>query len=176
MRKFLVTTGLLLSSMSASATVITEFLNNDNDLQWRVVNDNVMGGRSLGDFVVQDEILRFTGATNTRGGGFSSIRSVSRTLGISEFDEGMELLVKGDGRIYILRLQTSAGVTYWAEFLTSEEWTLTRVSFSEFEPRWRGRALNGPVLIPSKIVSLGLMIYDGQDGKFSLMVYNISVF
>jgi hypothetical protein len=43
--------------MSASAAVITEFLNNDNDPQWRVVNDNVMGGRSLGDFVVQDEIL-----------------------------------------------------------------------------------------------------------------------
>jgi len=57
MRRFLVTTGLLLSSMSASASVITEFLNNENDLQWRVVNDNVMGGRSLGDFVVQDEIL-----------------------------------------------------------------------------------------------------------------------
>ena len=88
----------------------------------------------------------------------------------------MELLVKGDGRIYILRLQTSAGVTYWAEFPTSEEWMLTRVSFSEFEPRWRGRALNGPALIPSKIVSLGLMIYDGQDGKFSLMVDKISVF
>ena len=55
--KIVVTTGLLLSSMSASAAVITEFLNNDNDPQWRVVNDNVMGGRSLGDFVVQDEIL-----------------------------------------------------------------------------------------------------------------------
>ena len=176
MRKFLVTTGLLLSSMSASATVITEFLNNENDLQWRVVNDNVMGGRSLGDFVVQDEILRFTGVTNTRGGGFSSIRSVSRALGISEVDQGLELLVKGDRRIYIVRLQTSDGVTYWAEVPTSEEWVSTRVAFSEFEPRWRGRALNGPVLIPSKIVSLGLMIYDGQDGKFSLMVDKISVF
>ena len=176
MSKIFGVTILLLSSMSSFATVLTEFHNTDSDVQWRVVNDNVMGGRSLGDFVVQNEKLLFTGSTNTRGGGFSSIRSVSRALGISDADEGLELLVKGDRRTYIFRVQTSAGVTYWAEFPTFEEWTSTRIPFSDFEPRWRGRSLNGPVLKPSEIVSLGLMIYDGRDGAFSLAVDNISVF
>ena len=176
MSKIFAVAALLLSSMSSFATVLTEFLNRDSDVRWRVVNDNVMGGRSLGDFVVQNEKLLFTGSTNTRGGGFSSIRSVSRALGISDANEGLELLVRGDGRTYIFRVQTSAGVTYWAEFPTFEEWTSTRIPFSDFEPRWRGRSLNGPVLKPSDIVSVGLMIYDGRDGAFSLNVDKISAF
>ena len=176
MSKIFAVAALLLSSMSSFATVLTEFFNTDSDVQWRVVNDTVMGGRSLGDFVIQNENLIFTGSTNTQGGGFSSIRSVSRALGISDANEGLELLVRGDGRTYIFRVQTSAGATYWAEFPTFEEWTSTRIPFSDFEPRWRGRSLNGPALKSSNIVSLGLMIYDGRDGAFSLIVDKISVF
>ena len=41
---------------------------------WRTVNDDVMGGRSLGAGVVEEGRLVFTGSINTKGGGFSSVR------------------------------------------------------------------------------------------------------
>ena len=50
---------------------------------WYVVNDNVMGGRSEGDFEVGQGELRFAGRTNTNGGGFSSIRTRPVQLDLS---------------------------------------------------------------------------------------------
>ena len=64
---------------------------------WYVVNDNVMGGRSDGDFRIEEGELHFAGRTNTDGGGFSSIRTDAVELDLAEYD-GIRLRVKGDGR------------------------------------------------------------------------------
>ena len=135
-----------------------------------------MGGRSDGGFEVNSGSLVFTGSTNTRGGGFSSIRSVPEPLTLPNSAEGFELNVKGDGRTYTFRAETSEGVSYWAEFPTTKDWTVARVPFDRFKPRWRGRWLRGPELDPAKIDSLGLMIYDGRDGDFRLEVDWIGVY
>ena len=107
---------------------------------------------------------------NTRGGGFSSIRSVPVALTLPNSAQGFALSIKGDGRTYVFRVETSEGVSYWAEFASSEEWKIAQVPFDRFKPRRRGRWLRGPELAPAKIVSIGLMIYDGRDGEFSLQV------
>ena len=66
----------LFVSMNASANLLFEVLDDGPvGLEWRIVNDNVMGGRSRGDFEISEESLSFFGVTNTNGGGFSSIRS-----------------------------------------------------------------------------------------------------
>ena len=79
--------------------MLTDFSSDSPDLGWYVQNDNVMGGRSEGDFEeVKDELV-FAGSTNTNGGGFSSIRTQPFKLDLSEHD-GIQLRVKGDGRRY----------------------------------------------------------------------------
>ena len=77
------------------------------DLEWIVVNDNVMGGRSEGGFETDNGELGFAGSTNTNGGGFSSIRSRPVQADLSAF-EGIQLRVRGDGRRYTWRLTTDA--------------------------------------------------------------------
>ena len=42
--------------------------------QWSVVNDDVMGGESLGRLSFEAGILVFEGEINTDGGGFASLR------------------------------------------------------------------------------------------------------
>ena len=74
---------------------------------WYVVNDNVMGGRSDGDFRIEEGELHFAGRTNTDGGGFSSIRTDAVELDLAGYD-GIRLRVKGDGRRYTWRLTTTA--------------------------------------------------------------------
>ncbi len=143
------------------------------DLQWFVVNDNVMGGRSRGGFESEDGDLRFAGITNTNGGGFSSIRSRPILVDLSAYD-GIRLKVLGDGRRYTWRLTTDARwrgreVGYWADFETVKDgWTTVDIPFSRFVPRFRGVRLPGPQLEPGNITGMGLMIYDGQDGPFEL--------
>lgn len=143
------------------------------DLEWVVVNDNVMGGRSQGGFEIDAGEVRFTGSTNTNGGGFSSIRSRPVRVDLSTH-EGIQLRVKGDGRRYTWRLTTDARwqgreVAYWADFETvAGRWTTVDIPFSRFIPRFRGSRLPGPPLNSRQITGMGLMIYDGEDGPFEL--------
>ncbi len=158
--------------------VVTDFSTSSPDLGWYVVNDNVMGGRSQGDFAIEDTQLRFSGRTNTNGGGFSSIRSRALQLDLSGFD-GIQLRVFGDGRRYTWRLTTDATyrgrtIAYWADFATEKgKWQTVEIPFSEFTPRIRGMLLDGPALDRTRVCGMGLMIYDKQDGAFTLRLDEI---
>jgi hypothetical protein len=138
-------------------------------LAWTTVNDNVMGGRSEGGFTVADGTLVFAGATNTDGGGFSSIRSKPRALGLEGLS-AIRLRVRGDGRTYTFRLATGERA-YWAEFATTKgKWREVRLPFDAFVPRFRGARLDLPPVDPADVASVGLMVYDKRDGPFRLEV------
>lgn len=146
-------------------------------VEWITVNDTVMGGRSRGGFEIDAGTLRFTGETNTRGGGFSSIRSRPVAFDLRAYD-GIRLRLRADGRRYTFRLESisTQGLpfqpAYWAEFDTPRgpDWATVDVSFTDFRPQWRGQRLPGPALDLRRIEGLGLMIYDKQDGPFRLEV------
>ena len=164
-----------------SETVLTDFTRGSADFGWYVLNDNVMGGRSEGGVEQESDQLLFTGSTNTRGGGFSSIRTSDLQLDLSLHD-GIRLTVRGDGRRYTWRLTTSARrrgrpVAYSAEFDTRDgAWITVDIPFSEFVPKFRGYRLDGPALDTSRVTGMGLMIYDGRDGPFELQLAAVSAF
>ncbi len=169
------------SDALAGEALLTDFTSGSADLGWYVVNDNVMGGRSEGDFETEQGVLVFSGHTNTNGGGFSSIRSEALQLDLSSCT-GIRLRVKGDGRRYTWRLTTAARwrgrqVSYWADFETRNgSWTTIDIPFSRFIPRFRGYRLEGPALDPGQITGVGLMIYDKQDGPFELHLAGIHAY
>ncbi|MHC4393186.1 MAG: CIA30 family protein [Planctomycetota bacterium] len=159
---------------SAAETPIADFDGKDS-LRWETVNDNVMGGRSKGGWqATGSDSLLFEGTTSLENrGGFSSIRSRKRNLGLGEFD-GISMRVRGDGRAYKLTArssQTSSWISYWADFETrAGEWIEVRVPFADMAPTTFGRKLPGRKLRPAKINSIGFMIYDKQAGDFALEV------
>lgn len=161
--------------------LLTDFSADHADLGWFVVNDNVMGGRSDGDFAIDDGDLLFAGRTNTRGGGFASIRTRPVELDLSEY-AGIRLKVRGDGRRYTWRLTTDAQwrgreVAYWADFDTLDDaWNTADVPFADFVPRFRGTQLDGPELNTAQITSMGLMIYDNEDGPFELRLASVGAY
>jgi len=132
-----------------NALELTDFTTGTADLGWYVVNDNVMGGRSEGDFRIGDGELHFAGSTNTNGGGFSSIRTKPLDLDLSPY-AGIRLRVKGDGRRYTWRLATDARwrggeIGYWADFETRDgEWHTVDVPFSSFVPGFAAPGWTGP--------------------------------
>ena len=149
--------------------------------RWYVVNDNVMGGRSEGDFQVAEGELRFAGRTDTNGGGFSSIRTRPVELDLSKY-AGIRLQASGDGRRYTWRLTSNARwrgreISYWADFDTQDDtWTTIDIPFSRFIPQFRGTPLNGPALDPAQITGMGLMIYDKRDGPFEIRLANVQAY
>ncbi len=174
---------LLMTSLNSSddTIVLTDFTAAGSDLGWYVLNDTVMGGRSEGDFEVQLGTLNFAGRTNTNGGGFSSIRTKTLQLDLSNY-AGVRLHVKGDGRRYIWQLTTpqrwrGRQVSYWADFETSNgSWSVVNIPFSRFIPKYRGRQLDAPSPDLKNITGMGLMINDQQDGPFELQLADIAAY
>ena len=181
-----------MSSNDPSRTqVLAEFDGNSPRLdslsgEWRTVNDNIMGGRSLGGGEIQNGVMVFAGSTNTNGGGFSSVRASDKQWNLTDFD-GLAARVRGDGRRYVFHVFTglnynNGNVFYRGEFetkplldaegdpLAADDWQEVFVAFPDFVPMVRGRAVTGNVesLDPSKIRGIGLMVDDGLDGPFHL--------
>lgn len=148
---------------------------------WRVVNDDVMGGRSSSQIELADGLLRFEGQLSlANNGGFASVRTMDQTFDLSQA-RALILNVRGDGRSYQLRLASSARyrgipISYGRSFPTeADTWTEVRIPLAEFSPSVRGFALSGPALDPSSIQEIGLLIADKREGRFKLEVASISM-
>ena len=161
--------------------ILSQFTDESPNLGWYIQNDNVMGGRSKGNFAILSDKLIFSGNTNTDGGGFSSIRTQPLQLDLSD-RTGIRVRVKGDGRVYTWHLQTDARwrgrtVSYWADFNTSaEEEMFVNIPFTSFIPQFRGFKLEGPELNTELITQLGLYIYDKKDGPFELILLSVEAY
>ena len=175
-------TSLFASESDSLGTLpLTSFSDNNNEFGWYVQNDNVMGGRSEGDFNISSGQLIFAGNTNTNGGGFSSIRTQTLKLDLSGYT-GIRVKVKADGRRYTWGMQTDARwrgrrVNYWADFDTiPDETTVIDIPFTSFFPQFRGFKLDGPELNITKINEFALYQYDKTDGPFELFLLSVEAY
>jgi NADH dehydrogenase [ubiquinone] 1 alpha subcomplex assembly factor 1 len=174
-------TALFSTASADPPKLVTDFSQEPGSLEWFVVNDDVMGGRSSGGFELNDGNLMFTGSTNTRGGGFSSIRSQGLQMDLSEFS-GIRLRVRGDGRQYSWQLRTNAmyrgrELGFWSEFeTTAGQWLGIDLPFADFVPKFRGNKLDVAPPNPAHIMGLGLMISDGKDGPFAIAVDSVQAY
>ncbi|HSP41258.1 MAG TPA: CIA30 family protein [Luteolibacter sp.] len=157
---------------------VAEFTPGESEkLDWRIVDDGVMGGLSQGRREIgKDGILRFFGTLSLENnGGFSSLRTGDVKLDLSGA-EGVVLRVKGDGRTYQLRFSTDAEyrgreMSFQAAFpTTKDEWTEVKVPFDRFVGTWRGRELPDKVFDPAKIRRIGLQLADKKQGPFELRI------
>ncbi len=153
------------------------------DAGWRfaVVNDDVMGGVSTSRVAVEGQALVFSGTLSLeRGGGFASMRAPTGSLDLGAYD-GVELEVRGDRRRYQLTLRDadrSDAVLYRAPFETRVgPVQIVRLRFSEFEARFRGRAVpDAPPLDRRRIRQLGVLIADRKAGDFRLELRAVRAF
>lgn len=148
---------------------------------WQAVNDGVMGGVSDGRFrITQRQTLEFYGTLSLENnGGFTSVRSLPRTLGLQTGDTLVARL-RGDGREYQLNLYTSRRMTafsYRAPVKTrAGEWIEVAVPLDRFEATSFGQVLRraGPVDPPS-VTSIGFLLAEKTPGPFALEVAWINV-
>ena len=145
---------------------------------WASIDDTVMGGRSSSRSYVQGGVAVFEGVLSLEnGGGFCSVRSAPRPRDLHGH-RGLRLRVRGDGKVYKLRLRTDArfdGVSWQNVFTAPEleegEWVEIRLAFADFEPVYRGRKVRDAGRLDlSRITTFGLLISDEQVGAFRLEI------
>jgi hypothetical protein len=164
------------------AMVLFDFRGDDREAavaKWRTVGDPVMGGRSVGSLVVDGEAAAFRGVLSlARGGGFASVRASWAPLDLSE-GNGLEIAVRGDGRMYKLNVRDDPGfdtVLHRVEFVAPPSWTVLRFPFAEFRPTYRGRRLRARDLRTERVCGIGLMIADRIEGPFRMEIARIATF
>ncbi len=147
---------------------------------WRLVNDDVMGGRSIGRYTVNENHLAFSGFINTNGGGFSSIRLSVPSLPFFGFDH-IRMSVRSDGRPYTLSLadqfSVRRGISHRARIDTEARADFQEIEISKdmFSPMFRGRMVQAPPLDTNAIQEMRVMLSDSVDGDFRLDLQWIDV-
>lgn len=148
------------------------------DARWHSIDDRVMGGCSQSSLTVHDSgIAVFQGnVSGKNGGGFASVRSDPLVHRLDDY-MGIAVHAKGDGNRYQVSLTTRStgpSLYYLAGFRPSaDEWYSYYLPFDRFNPKIRGKFLEGPYLDISAIESLGFMITGGQKGPFCLQIDHI---
>ena len=146
---------------------------------WRIVNDNVMGGISTATFNLSKEGHGiFQGKVSTENnGGFASVRYIMDEMNIKETTT-IKIKVKGDGKNYQFRIKnkTSDYFSYITTFSTNGEWQVIELKLKDFYASFRGRKLEIPNFDKSAIGQAAILIANGKDEAFKLEIDIIEVY
>ncbi|MEM7395363.1 MAG: CIA30 family protein [Verrucomicrobiota bacterium] len=164
--------------------LLFDFTKKESMADWRVVNDNVMGGKSKGGFQAGDARMIFSGSTNTDGGGFSSIRGPLPPMTRLSIADGLRIVIrKPDARDYKIDLRQKGtyrgrSISFRADIKagSSEAWQEIKIPFSDFSGSWRGYPIREAKLDPATATQIGFYIYDKKDGPFHLEVRSVSTY
>lgn len=156
---------LLLTALPSLAIDLTQ-------LQWTVVNDTVMGGRSDSTLRLRDGVVMFSGEVSlANNGGFASVRAPYTTAAGGA--KALYLTVTGDGKRYQLRLRVDQyldGPAFVYSFQTQANQQQTWViSEQDFTLQFRGRKVSSDYQLNfSDVRAIGFMISAKQAGPFQL--------
>jgi len=152
------------------------FVSPDAAAGWQAVNDGVMGGVSDGRFrMTERQTLEFYGTLSLENnGGFASVRSRPRTLGLQAGDT-LVSRVRGDGREYQLNLYTARQMRAWsyrAPMPTrAGEWIEVAIPVERFEATSFGEVVRGAGPVdPRSVTSIGFLLAEKRPGPFVLEV------
>ncbi|MDC0008155.1 CIA30 family protein [bacterium] len=163
--------------MMVQAETIFDFDTNSNIANWVIVDDVVMGGRSSGNFSInQDGNGVFKGNVSIENnGGFSSLRYRKKMKTVPYTK--VVLRVKGDGKAYQFRIKTKTldYYSYIGPFTTTNDWETIEITLSDMYPAARGRKLNFPNYTNEGIEEIAFLIGNKKTEDFILIIDSISL-
>lgn len=162
--------------MSDTNQTIFDFNLNSDISNWRTVDDVVMGGRSHGDFKINNAGHgEFYGRVSLENnGGFSSLRHRFSLMEVKGFKE-VVLRVKGDGKKYQFRVKDNSANyhSFIAVFETNGAWQTIKIKLSEMYPAFRGRKLSIGNFSSKNIEEIAFLIGNKREENFKLEIDTI---
>lgn len=174
MQKSLISILLLL--IMSSEQIIFDFSKESDISSWRVIDDVVMGGESLGNFTINTEgnAVFFGKVSLENNGGFSSVRHQFLQRKINSSTK-IKVRLKGDGNKYQFRIKKSQNdyYSYVATFQTNTTWETIEINLSEMQPKFRGRALSLPNFSENSFEEIAFLIGNKKAQDFRLEIDKI---
>ena len=162
--------------MLQTSMTLFEFNPKSNIQNWRIVDDVVMGGRSNGNFKLNDASYgEFYGEVSLENnGGFSMVQHTFNTKNVAPFNK-VSIKLKGDGKTYQFRVKTSNSdyYSYVYAFKTTGEWQTINIPFEQLRPAFRGRTLKKPPYPGNEIAMIAILIGNKKAESFKLEIAHI---
>jgi NADH dehydrogenase [ubiquinone] 1 alpha subcomplex assembly factor 1 len=159
--------------MSNANQIIFDFNANSDISNWTIIDDVVMGGRSHGNFKINDYGNgEFYGTVSLENnGGFSSLRHRFSSMEVRGFKEVI-IKVKGDGKKYQFRVKDNSANShsFIASFETNGGWQTIHIQLSEMYPAFRGRELSIGNFSSESIEEIAFLIGNKTVENFKLEI------
>lgn len=162
-----------------STVTFFDFTKDANIKNWRIVNDDVMGGISTATFKLsKDGNGLFQGRVSTENnGGFASVRYTMDEIKVEEL-KTIRIKLKGDGKNYQFRIKNKKAdyFSYITTFPTSGEWQVITLRLEDFYPSFRGRKLDIPNFNKNEIGQVAILIGNKKNENFKLEIDLIELY
>ena len=161
-----------------SDQIIFDFNEQASLQNWRILDDEVMGGRSQGHFSLTAEGHgQFSGTISLENnGGFSSVRYTPDEITVDQRNQ-IKIRLKGDGKRYQFRVKhdLQAYASYITYFETTGEWQDVTFKLNDLYPTFRGKKLDKPNFNHNNIQQLGFLIGNKKAEDFELLIDTIEL-
>jgi len=157
---------------------IFEFNKTSNRKEWELVNDEVMGGLSMGLLQIDSDGKGiFSGHVSLENnGGFCLIRHDIERISVENYSKFI-IKVKGDGKKYAFRCRSGEHQrhTYSYSFKTTEDWQTIEIPFNQMDAVFRGEDLELPNYHGDFLTQIALIIKNGVAEDFKLKIDSIKI-
>ncbi len=169
---------ILIGLLFMQQIMIFDFNPSSRIKSWTVVDDFVMGGRSMGNLKINKEgHAQFYGTVSLdNNGGFSSIRHSFNTIAATNQSKFV-LKLKGDGKNYQFRVKDKfyKKYSYIYEFQTNGEWQTIEIPFDVMYASFRGNRLDIPNYNGSQMQEIAFLIANKRNEQFNLIIDSIAI-
>ena len=153
--------------------------NNELSLNnWIVVNDDVMGGISRSNLILNSDYngVFFGNISTAYNGGFASIRYNCERQYIKNY-KNIILRIKGDKKEYQFRIKSSLEdyYSYVYTFKTTGEWENITIPLNKMYASYRGRRLNIKNFNRNYLEQISFLIANKKNENFHLLIDNIII-
>lgn len=159
-----------------SQNMIYNFDNNSDLKRWVIVNDDVMGGISSSNLIVEkDGHGVFQGRISTAyNGGFSSLRFNCKKIYVKD-NTHFKIKIKGDGKDYQFRIKSNRDDyhSHIISFKTSGDWETVIIPIKEMYASFRGRKLDMKNFNSDYFEQITFLFGNKKDENFKLLIDNI---
>lgn len=146
--------------------------------QFQIVNDGVMGGKSLGKVSFKKEgWINFSGRVSTENnGGFTLLRTQTEKA-LDQAPKFVELLIKGDNKRYQFRIKRDQHQmhSHVMHFFARDQWETVVLPLQHFKATFRGKKMDLPPFEKDKVSEFGILIGNKLNQSFRLSIKSIKL-
>ncbi|WP_075342348.1 CIA30 family protein [Tenacibaculum agarivorans] len=157
---------------------IVDFSQKSDVKNWKITNDDVMGGVSTSTMVLNENNKGvFSGQVSTENNGGFAMMRLPVDVKLNNNSKKVKIRLKGDGKQYQFRVKSNPAERHWyiQEIQTNGDWQTIELNLNSLYPVFRGNRLRRQNFNHTIIREIAFLIGNKKNESFSLILDYIKI-